>query len=58
MWFDIQYKNGLEYQVRELKGQVERLQESLELAESRSFFYRSQVRLEASMGMALSRIAG
>lgn len=58
MWWGIQQKTTLEIKVKELERKIRRLESDLDQAESRAFFYRSQVRLESSMGMALMRIAG
>lgn len=58
MWYGVQRTASLEAQVRQLEKDKSRLLEDLERAEDLAGFYRRQVRLEASMGMALVRIAG
>lgn len=57
MWYENQMRYGMEFRIRELSEQVKRLPKKLEDAENQVFFYKSQVTLEAKLGLALSRIA-
>lgn len=58
MWYGVQHAASLERQVRQLEKERTALLLDLERAEDRAGFYRRQVRLEATMGLALVRIAG
>lgn len=58
MWYGVQRVATLERQVRQLEKDCEGLRVDLERAEDLAGFYRRQVRLEATMGLALVRIAG
>ena len=58
MWYGVQRAASLERQVLHLEKDKAGLLEDLERAEDLAGFYRQQVRLEATMGMALMRIAG
>lgn len=57
MFWGCQIKNTLQSDINVLKSEIERLSAKLDNAESQVFFYRSQVRLEAKLGLALTRIA-
>lgn len=58
MWYGVQRAATLERQLRQLEKDCEGLRVDLERAEDLAGFYRRQVQLEATMGMALVRIAG
>lgn len=58
MWYGVQRVATLERQARQLEKECEKLRVDLERAEDQAGFYRRQVQLEATMGLALVRIAG
>lgn len=58
MWYGMQRAATLERQVKQLEREKAGLLEDLERAEDLAGFYRRQVQLEATMGLALVRIAG
>ena len=58
MWYGVQRTATLERQIRQLEKDCEGLRVDALKAEELAGYYRRQVRLEASMGLALARIAG
>jgi hypothetical protein len=57
-FWTVQELGTLRAQVRQLQSELARRNEEFEDMERRAYWYRSQVRLEASLGLALARIAG
>lgn len=58
MWFEVQLVYGLKMDIGQLEKDCEALRVDAVKAEELAGYYRRQVRLEASMGLALARIAG
>lgn len=56
MWYEIQAKSRLDSEVCQLKKSIEKLSEKIDEQEKLIFFYKSQVRAEAKLGMCMVRI--
>ncbi|MBM3391450.1 MAG: hypothetical protein FJY34_05675 [Betaproteobacteria bacterium] len=57
IFYDNQERYRLKHEAARLTRELERLQEALDQAEKSVWWYRRQMKLEASLGLMLARVA-